>query len=107
MQDLLNSKNAQLAKKDDIILTLKEDLLRHQTQHNVIVHKLNEQIEFDHNNTMKKLKYVLENANINLHAKVTKSQLSLMTLNDIETMIEEKDNAIKALVFELKTVKEK
>lgn len=106
MQELLSNKNDQIAKKDDIILNLKEDLIRNQTQHNVIVHKLNEQIEFDHNSTMKKLKYILENANINLNAKVTKSQLSLMTLNDIEILIEEKDAAIKTLVFELKAVKE-
>lgn len=106
LQDLLESKNAQISKKDEIIEQLKNDLIKNKEIHLNQVTKLQDQIHVDSQNTMNKLKSVIESVNSNLIVKVSKNQLSAMTLADIEQLIDEKDANLKLLAIELKSQKE-
>jgi Ca2+-binding EF-hand superfamily protein len=106
LQDLLDSKNSEIRKKDDTIEKLKNESIKNKEHHLNIISKLQEQIQLDHDSTMKKLKNVLDTVNQNMLVKISKSQLSVMTLADIESLIEEKDNAIRTLAVELKHTKE-
>lgn len=106
LQDLLESKNAQIQKKDEIIEQLKNDLIKNKGIHLNQVSNLQEQIYTDSQNTMNKLKSVIESINSNLIVKISKNQLSTMTLSDIEKLLDEKDSNIKLLAVELKSAKE-
>ena len=106
LQDLLESKNQQIYKKDEIIEQLKNNLIKNKEIHLNQVSSLQDQIHTDHQNTMNKLKSVIESVNSNLIVKISKNQLSTMTLNDIENLIDEKDSNLKLLAVELKSSKE-
>jgi Ca2+-binding EF-hand superfamily protein len=106
LQELISTKNSQLGRKDETIETLKDDILRLKEEHLREVARLQELVDMDHEGTMKKLKNVLDNVNQHMLVKISKNQLSTMTLHDLEDLIEEKDNTIKQLAFELQKVKE-
>jgi len=106
LQDLLESKNAQIQKKDEIIEQLKNDLIKNKEIHLNQTANLQEQIYTDSQNTMNKLRSVIESVNSNLIVKISKNQLSTMTLSDIEKSFDEKDANIKLLAVELKSSKE-
>ena len=102
LQEMLKSKTDQIKKQEEIIENLKNELINNKKSYLSTVSKLQEQIHLDHDSTMKKLKNVLDNVNQNLLVKITRSQLSLLPLADLEALIEEKDNSIKTLAIELK-----
>jgi len=106
LQDLLESKNAQIQKKDEVIEQLKNDLIKNKEVHLNQVSHLQEQIYNDSQNTMNKLKGIIESVNSNLLVKISKNQLSTMTLSDIEKLLDEKDANIKLIAVELKSAKE-
>jgi Ca2+-binding EF-hand superfamily protein len=106
LQDMLDTKNTQLKKKDETIEIIKSDSFKMKENYMNVISKLQEQIHLEHDSTMKKLKNVLETVNQNMLIKISKTQLSTMTLADIEALLEEKDNTIKTLAVELKSTKE-
>lgn len=106
LQELLEGKNIQIQKKDEIIEQLKNNLIKNKEIHLNQVSQLQDQIHTDSQNTMNKLKTVIESVNNNLIVKVSKNQLSTMTLSDIEKLLDEKDANIKLLAIELKSNKE-
>jgi hypothetical protein len=106
LQELLEGKNIQIQKKDEIIEQLKNNLIKNKEIHLNQVSQLQDQIHTDTQNTMNKLKTVIESVNNNLIVKVSKNQLSTMTLSDIEKLLDEKDGNIKLLAVELKSNKE-
>jgi hypothetical protein len=106
LQELLEGKNIQIQKKDEIIEQLKNNLIKNKEIHLNQISQLQDQIHTDTQNTMNKLKTVIESVNNNLIVKVSKNQLSTMTLSDIEKLMDEKDGNIKLLAVELKSYKE-
>ncbi|MCQ2815713.1 MAG: EF-hand domain-containing protein [archaeon] len=106
LQDMINQKNNLIVLKDNQINKLNEE--NHQMKVNYLkqIATLQDQIKNDHDSTMKKLGNIIDNTNPNLVAKMNRNDLSLLTLNDLEKMINEKDNAIKALATELKVNQE-
>lgn len=55
---------------------------------------------------MKRLNNFIEMSNPQFLMKVTKSELSMMPLADLEDLIDKKDSTIKLLAVELKSLKE-
>jgi len=106
LQEMLNMKNTQINRKDQIIENLKNDSIKAKEYHMDKIQSLEEQINLENDTTMKKLSNVLENINPNVVVNISKNALSLMTLADIQKMVEEKDNTIKLLAIELQSKKD-
>ena len=106
LQDLLNQKNDLISKKEKQIFELNSQLNKQKLESLNKINSLEDEIKDGHNKTLKKIQNIIDNTNSNLITKYTKNDLALLTLNDLEKMINEKDNAIKALAIELKAMKE-
>ena len=105
IQDQLNDRNRLLNQKNKQIEDLYEEISKLKTANLQRVNFLEDQIKDAHDNTMLKLDKLIDNTNHNLIVKLTREELQLMTLNDLEKLINDKDNAIAALAMELKAVK--
>ena len=106
LQDLLNQKNELIAKKEKQIFELNSQLNKQKLDSLNKINSLEDEIKDGHNKALKKIQNIIDNTNANLITKYTKNDLALLTLNDLEKMINDKDNAIKALAIELKAIKE-
>ena len=106
MQNLLKQKNDLISKKEKQIFELNSQLNKQKLESLNKINSLEDEIKDGHNKTLKKIQNIIDNTNSNLITKYTKNDLALLTLNDLEKMINEKDNAIKALAIELKAMKE-
>ena len=105
IQDQLNARNKQLELKNKQIEDLYEEISKLKTANLQRINFLEDQIKDTHDNTMLKLDKFIDNTNHNLIVKLTREELQLMSLNDLEKLINDKDNAIRALAMELKAVK--
>lgn len=102
LQDMLNQKNNLILLKDNQIEKLNNENQKMKVDYLKQIASLQDHIKNDHDSTMKKLGNIIDNSNPNLVVKMSRSDLSILTLNDLEKLINEKDNAIKALATELK-----
>ena len=106
LQDMLTQKNMLLKKKEDNIDELRKENHEIKKNYTERIRALEDKLKNDHQQTMKKLSNVIDSSNANLIVKKSKNELSLLTLNDLEKLIDDKDNAIKALAIELRAIKE-
>ena len=90
IEDQLKDRNRQLNQKNKQIEDLYEEISKLKTANIQRINSLEDQIN---------------NTNHNLIVKLTRDELKLMSLNELEKLINDKDNAIKALANELKAVK--
>ena len=105
IEDQLKERNRQLNQKNKQIEDLYEEISKLKTANIQRVNFLEDQIKDAHDNTMLKLNKFIDNTNHNLIVKLTREELQLMSLNELEKLINDKDNAIAALAMELKSVK--
>ena len=105
MQEMLNEKSKQLNEKNKKIEELYDEITKLKTSNIQRVNFLEDQLSNAHNTAIGKLSKIIDNTNHNLIVKLTRKELELMTLNDLEKLINDKDNAIKALATELEAVK--
>ena len=106
LQDMLSQKNNIIHMKENQIEQLHEENKKMKSAYLMQIGALQDQIKNDHEATLKKLSNIIDTTNSNLVIKMTQNDLSLLTLNDLEKLINDKDNAIRALAIELKAVKE-
>ena len=105
IEDQLKDRNRQLNQKNKQIEDLYEEISKLKTANIQRINSLEDQIKDAHDDTMLKLNKFIDNTNHNLIVKLTRDELKLMSLNELEKLINDKDNAIKALANELKAVK--
>ena len=105
IEEQLKERNRQLNQKNKQIEDLYEEISKLKTANIQRVNFLEDQIKDAHDNTMLKLNKFIDNTNHNLIVKLTREELQLMSLNELEKLINDKDNAIAALAMELKSVK--
>ena len=105
IEDQLKERNRQLNLKNKQIEDLYEEISKLKTANIQRINSLEDQIKDAHDDTMLKLDKFIDNTNHNLIVKLTRDELKLMSLNELEKLINDKDNAIKALANELKAVK--
>jgi chromosome segregation ATPase len=106
LQDMLTQKNTLLKKKEENIEELRKENYEIKQNYTARIHVLEDKLKNDHQQTMKKLSNVIDSSNANLIVKKTKNELSLLNMNDLEKLIDDKDNTIKALAIELHATKE-
>ena len=106
LQDLLSQKNDIINKKDIQIDNLRNELRNVKEEDLKRINDLEDQVRNGHESSMKKLQNIIDTTNSNLVVKLTKNDLAIMNLDDIEKIINDKDNTIKALGLELKAIKE-
>ena len=106
IQDMLNDRTRQLNQKNKQIEDLYDQISKLKTEHIQRVNSLEDQIKDAHDVTIGKLNKLIDNTNHNLIAKFTRDELKLMTLEELEKLINDKDNAINGLAIELKSIKE-
>ena len=106
LQDLLAQKNDIINRKDIQINNLYNELQKVKEADLRKINDLEDQLRDGHETTMKKLQNIIDNTNANLVVRQTKNDLALMTLDDLEKLLADKDNTIKALGLELKAVKD-
>jgi hypothetical protein len=105
IQDMLNERTRQLNQKNKQIEDLYDEIAKLKTANLQRINSLEDQIKDAHDVTMGKLDKIIDNTNHNLIVKFTRKELELMTLNDLEKLINDKDNAITGLANELTAVK--
>ena len=105
IEDQLKERNRQLKQKNQQIEDLYEQISKLKTANIQRENFLEDQIRDAHDNTMLKLDKFIDNTNHNLIVKLTRKELELMSLNELEKLINDKDNAISALAMELKAIK--
>ena len=106
IQYMLNEKTRQLNQKNKQIEDLYDEIAKLKTENIQRVNSLEDQIKDAHETNIGKLSQFIDNTNRNLIAKFTRKDLEVMTLNDLEKLINDKDNALTMLANELKAVKE-
>ena len=106
IQDMLNERTRQLNQKNKQIEDLYDEIAKLKTANLERVNSLEDQIKDAHDVTMGKLDRIIDNTNHNLIVKFTRDELKLMNLNDLEKLINDKDNAISGLAMELKAIKQ-
>ena len=106
IQDMLNEKTRQLNQKNKQIEDLYDEIAKLKTANIQRVNFLEDQIKDAHDSTMAKLDKIIDSTNHNLIVKLTRKELELMTLNDLEKLINDKDNALTGLAIELKAIKQ-
>ena len=102
---MLNERTGQLNQKNKQIEDLYDEIAKLKTANLQRINSLEDQIKDAHDVTMGKLDKIIDNTNHNLIVKFTRKELELMTLNDLEKLINDKDNAITGLANELTAVK--
>ena len=98
-RDDINKKDIQIDNLRNELRNVKEEDLKR-------INDLEDQVRNGHESSMKKLQNIIDTTNSNLVVKLTKNDLAIMNLDDIEKIINDKDNTIKALGLELKAIKE-
>ena len=106
LQEMLTQKNALLKKKEENIEELRKENYEIKQSYTARIHVLEDKLKNDHQQTMKKLSNIIDSTNANLFVKKSGKELSLLTTSDLEKLIDDKDNAIKALANELFATKE-
>ena len=106
IQDMLNERTRQLNQKNKQIEDLYDQITKLKTENIQRVNFLEDQIKDAHDATLGKLNKLIDNTNHNLIVKLTRDELKLMTLEELEKLINDKDNAITALAIELKSIKQ-
>ena len=104
IQEQLNDKIRQLNQKNEQIENLYNEISKLKTANLQRINILEDQIKDAHDNTMLKLDKLIDNTNYNLIVKITREELQLMSLNELEKLINDKDNLITALTNELKAL---
>ena len=105
IEDQLKERNRQLNQKNKQIEDLYEEISKLKTANIQRINSLEDQIKDAHDDTMLKLDKFIDNTNHNLIVKKTRDELKIMNLDELEKLINDKDNVIKALTNELKAVK--
>ena len=106
IQDMLNEKTRQLNQKNKQIEDLYDQITRLKTENIQRINSLEDQIKDAHDSTIGKLDKIIDSTNHNLLIKRTRDELKVMTLDDLEKLINDKDNAITGLAIELKSIKQ-
>ena len=105
IEDQLKERNRQLNQKNKQIEDLYEEISKLKTANIQRINSLEDQIKDAHDDTMLKLDKFIDNTNHNLIVKKTRDELKIMNPDELEKLINDKDNVIKALTNELKAVK--
>ena len=106
IQEMLNERTRQLNQKNKQIEDLYDQITKLKTENLKRVNSLEDQIKDTHEATMGKLNRIIDNTNHNLIVKLTRDEIRLMNLDDLEKLINDKDNAISGLAMELKSIRE-
>ena len=106
IQDMLNEKTRQLNQKNKQIEDLYDQISKLKTENIQRINALEDQIKDAHDSTIGKLDRIIDSTNHNLLIKRTRDELKVMTLDDLEKLINDKDNAITGLAIELKSIKQ-
>ena len=106
LQDILSQKTQQLNEKNKKIEELQEKLGEENAKNLQRINSLEDNLIDTHEGAMRKLENIIDITNKNLIVKMSREELSLLTLNDLEKLINDKDRAIKTLGIELQAVKE-
>ena len=106
IQNMLNERTRQLNQKNKQIEDLYDQITKLKTENIQRINSLEDQIKDAHESTMGKLNKIIDDTNHNLIVKLTRDELKVMTLDDLEKLINDKDNALTGLAIELKALKE-
>ena len=106
IQEMLNERTRQLNQKNKQIEDLYDQITKLKTENLKRVNSLEDQIKDTHEATIGKLNRIIDYTNHNLIVKLTRDEIRLMNLDDLEKLINDKDNAISGLAMELKSIKE-
>ena len=99
-------KKNQKVQKRKQIEDLYDQITKLKTENIQRVNFLEDQIKDAHDSTIGKLDRIIDSTNHNLLIKRTRDELKVMTLDDLEKLINDKDNAITGLAIELKSIKQ-
>ena len=106
IQNMLNERTRQLNQKNKQIEDLYDQITKLKTENIQRINSLEDQIKDAHESTMGKLNKIIDDTNHNLIVKLTRDELKVMTLDDLEKLINDKDNALTGLAIELKAIKQ-
>ena len=107
LQEMIRQKTAEINYKNKLIDKLHNELNKSKSIYLQKINILEDQLKDKHLSNLNKLQNLLdENKKMNDKSVFqNKTQLNLETINEMEKLIAEKDNNIKALEVELKTLK--
>ena len=106
LQDMIAQKNNIIKRKDKQIENLYQELQKVKESDLRRINDLEDLIRDNDERTMKKLQKIIDKSNPNIMIRQSKNDLSLMTLDELEKLLFDKDSTIKALGLELKATKD-
>ena len=106
MQEMIKQKNTELNYKNKVIDKLRDELSKTKSISLQKINILEDQLKDKHQNNLNKLQKLLEENKNEIPIIKNKNELSLTTLTEFEKLIADKDNIIRSLEAELKSVKQ-
>ena len=103
---MIAQKNNIIKRKDKQIENLYQELQKVKESDLRRINDLEDLIRDNDERTMKKLQKIIDKSNPNIMIRQSKNDLSLMTLDELEKLLFDKDSTIKSLQLELKTTKD-
>ena len=105
LQEMIKQKTAEINYKDKLINNLHNELDKTKSTYLQRISLLEDQLRDKHQSALNKLQNLLDTKS-NFPVKMNRTEMSLMNMNDLEKLLADKDNTIRALEMELKSVKE-
>ena len=106
LQDIITQKNNIIKRKENQIENLYQELQKVKESDLRRINDLEDLIRDNDERTMKKLQKLIDKNNPNIMIRQSKNNLSLLTLDELEKLLFDKDSTIKSLQLELKTTKD-
>ena len=105
LQEMIKQKTAEINYKDKLINNLHNELDKTKSTYLQKISLLEDQLRDKHQSALNKLQNLLDTKS-NFPVKMNRTEMSLNNMNDLEKLLTDKDNTIRALEMELKSVKE-
>ena len=105
LQDIINQKSNEINLKNKRIDEIQDELNKTKIADLQRIKILEDQIKDNHQSAIKKLENALNEKNNNLLFRINKNENCMMTINEFEKLLADKDKAIRTLEIELQTIK--
>ena len=106
LQEMIKQKTAELNYKNKIIDNLHDELSKTKSIYLQKINLLEDQLKDKHQSALNKIQNLLDTNKNNFSVKMNKNEISMMTMNELEKLLADKDNIIRRLETELKSIKE-
>ena len=106
MQEMINQKKSEINYKNKLINDLHNELAKTKSFYLQKISILEDQLSDKHQSALNKIQKLIDKKENNMLIRMNKNELSLMNMNELEKLIADKDNIIRRLQVELKSVKE-